>query len=262
MIKWSFIVVLGVFTFPFFVLILWSFSHGWASDALLPGALGLRGWAYLFSPYSRMLSSLAVSVIISSMVTITALLISIPAGKALGLYHFRGKAIVEVIVMAPIIIPTITVGMGIHTLFIKYSLADTVLGVVLVQLPIVLPYGIRIFASIYKAVGTKWNEQAKVLKANKLQVFVYATLPFLFQGIASASVLMFNVSFSQYFLIYLIGGGNIITLPLLIFPFVNSGDRVIASGMSLVFIMISLLLMVFIERTISEQKYKEDIYYL
>lgn len=254
-------VLLGGFVFPFLVLILWSFSNGWASDALLPSALGLRGWRYLLAPGSRLLSSLSVSILISGTVTLIALVLSIPAGKALGLYRFKGKNIVEIVILSPVIIPALTVGMGIHVLFIRYGLADTFIGVILAHLPVTLPYGIRIFASVYKALGVKWEEQAQVLKAGKRQAFFYITLPFLYPGIVSAGALMFNVSFSQYFLTYLIGGGNIITLPLLLFPFVNSGDRVIASAISLVFVVTSLIVMLIIERMLSNNVPKNISYY-
>lgn len=254
--------ILSALLFPFLVLLTWSFSQGWAADDLFPSGLGLRGWSYLFSPHSRMLSSLGISVLISLLVTGIALLLCIPAGKALGLYSFPGKNLIEILVLAPIIIPVITVGMGLHMVFIKYGLADTLTGIILVHLPVVLPYGIRIFASIYKALGTKWEEQAQVLKASRWQRFFYVTLPFLFPGIVAAGVLMFNVSFSQYFLTYLIGGGKIITLPLLLFPFVNSGDRVVAAGLSLVFILTSLLLMLILEKAIANQEQQADFYYL
>lgn len=73
---------------------------------------------------------------------------------------------------------------------------------------------------------------------------------------------MFNVSFSQYFLTYLIGGGKVMTLPLLLFPFVNGGDRVIASGLSLVLTMTSLILMLLVEKIITNKEHIQDVYYL
>ncbi|MCB8814820.1 ABC transporter permease [Desulfosporosinus shakirovi] len=254
--------ILLVLILPFLVLIIWSFSQGWASNALLPNEFGLRGWRYLFSQQSRMLSSLGMSILISLVVTGFGMILSIPAGKALGLYIFPGKRLIELLVLAPTIIPTIAVGMGIQIAFIRYGLADTLLGVILVHLPLVLPYGIRIFASIYKALGTKWEDQAKILKANGWQRFWFTSLPFLYPGMISAGVLMFNVSFSQYFLTYLIGGGKIMTLPILLFPFVNSGDRVMASGLSLIFILSSLILMLIIERVITDSEEKTNVYYL
>lgn len=248
--------------FPILVLVIWSFSQGWPIDRLLPSEWGLRGWRYLFSPKSKMLSSLGLSAFISLTVTFLALLLSIPAGKALGIYDFKGKRLVEVLVLAPLIIPPITVGMGIQMFFIRYGLTDTVLGVILVHLPVVLPYGIRIFASVYKALGLKWEEQAQILKANGWQRFRYVTLPFLYPGIIAAGVLMFNVSFSQYFLTFLIGGGKVLTLPVLLFPFVNSGDRVIAAGLGLVVIATSLIFMFIIEKVLGDSEQEINYYYL
>lgn len=256
------LMIFMVLVFPFLVLLLWSFSQGWNANALFPKEFGLRGWSYLFSPESKMLSSLGTSTLISLAVTVLALLLSIPAGKALGVYEFKGKKFVEIVVLAPLIIPTITVGMGIQIVFIRYGLTDTLFGVILVHLPIVLPYGIRIFASIYKAMGTKWEEQAQVLKAKPWQRFWYATLPFLYPGIISAGVLMFNVSFSQYFLTYLIGGGKILTLPILLFPFVNSGDRVLASGLGLVIVATSVVFMLVIEKMVAGPDQETNFYYL
>lgn len=247
---------------PLSVLVVWSFSQGWPADRLLPEQWGFRGWLYLFSPKSKMLASLGLSLFISLTVTLIAMLLSIPAGKAMGIFEFRGKRLVEILILAPLIIPTITVGMGLQLAFIRYGLTDTVWGVILVHLPVVLPYGIRIFASIYKATGLKWEEQAQVLKANSWQRFRYVTLPFLYPGIIAAGVLMFNVSFSQYFLTYLIGGGNVLTLPVLLFPFVNSGDRVIAAGLGLVVVSVSLIFMFMMEKLLGDTEQDNSFYYL
>lgn len=254
--------ILMFILFPILILVVWSFSQGWPADHLFPSQWGLRGWRHLFSPKSKMLASLGLSAFISLTVTLLALLLSIPAGKILGIYNFKGKRLVEILVLAPLIIPTVTVGMGIQLAFIRYGLADTVLGVILVHLPVVLPYGIRIFAGIYKALGLKWEEQAQILKANSWQRFRYVTLPFLYPGIVAAGVLMFNVSFSQYFLTYLIGGGKVLTLPLLLFPFINSGDRVIAAGLGLVIVTVSLIFMFIIEKMLGDSDQQINFYYL
>jgi len=247
---------------PFGILFLWAFTQSWSVGEVFPDQWGLRGWFYLFNPHNKILASLGTSILLSLLVTFAATLISIPAGKALGLYEFPGKTLVELLILAPIIIPPITVGMGIHVIFIKYGLTDTFLGVMLVHLPVVLPYGIRIFASIYKALGHKWEEQGRVLKANSIKRFIYITLPFLRPGLISGGILMFNVSFSQYFLTFLIGGGKVITLPILLFPYVNSGDRVLASTISLIFIITALLFMFIVEKVIKDQGQQSEFYYL
>jgi putative spermidine/putrescine transport system permease protein len=254
--------LLAFLLLPFLVLLLWAFTRQWPAASIFPSQFGLRGWSYVFAPYSKVLSSLWLSVLLSLAVTVLSILISFPAGKALGLDDFPGKSVVEILVLAPIIIPPIAVGMGLDTTFIKYGLTDTFVGVLLVQLVVVLPYGIRIFASAYKAIGRKWDDQARVLKASWWQRFIWVTLPFMYPALAASIFLMFNVSFSQYFLTFLIGGGQVVTLPLLLFPYLDGGDRVIASAISLLFIVAALSLTIVIENTMGDRKEQSELYYL
>lgn len=247
---------------PFLILFLWSFCQSWLAGEVLPSQWGLRGWCFIMQPHSKVIHSLFVSISLSTVVTFIALLISIPAGKALALYDFPGKGIVELLILAPIIVPSIAVGMGIHLTFIKYGLADNFWGVVFVHLTMALPYSVRVFTSIFKAMGTKWDEQSKILKASSWQRFRYITWYFLKPGLITGSALVFNVSFSQYFLTFLIGGGRVVTLPIILFPFVNSGDRVIASVVSIIFIITSLIFMAIVERSISDSNKQAEFYYL
>ena len=67
----------------------------------------------------------------------------------------------------------------------------------------------------------------------------------------------FIISFSQYFLTLIIGGGNVITYPLVMFPYIQSGDRTLSSLYSIVFIIISLIRVVLIEKSL-ESYYLKD----
>lgn len=247
---------------PFIVLILWSITQTWNPGDILPTEYGLRGWRYIFEPHSKVWHSLFVSLTLSTLVTVVSLIISIPAGKAIALYDFAGKSAIETLILAPIIVPPIAVGMGIHLSFIKYGLADSFLGVLLIHLTVTLPYSVRIFISVFKAAGSKWDDQGKTLKANGWKRFRYITWYLIKPGLVTGSALVFNVSFSQYFLTFLIGGGKVMTLPIILFPFVNSGDRVLASTMSLIFILSSLAFMMIAEKFIEDSRKQTEFYYL
>jgi putative spermidine/putrescine transport system permease protein len=58
----------------------------------------------------------------------------------------------------------------------------------------------------------------------------------------------FIISWSQYVLTLLMGGGEVITLPVLLFAFANSGDNPITAALSLVFIAPVFLLFLFTAR--------------
>lgn len=230
------ITLVGGLLLPFIPLIIWSFSHRWYFPALLPSEWGLRAWQYVFSPGSRVLPALVYSSLIGLAVTGLAALIGIPAGRALGLYRFRGKRWIEFFILIPTIVPTLAAAMGIHVAFIRYGLADTLVGVILVHLIPVTPYMALIMSSVFANYNPEYEEQARTLGARPLQVFVHVTWPAIWPGVLVGSLFAFVISWSQYTLTLIIGGGQIITLPMLLFAFTNSGDNPVTAALSVVFI--------------------------
>lgn len=222
---------------PFMPLILWSFSQRWLFPSLLPEEWGLRAWRYLLSPGVQLGKAVATSLGIGCAVTLLALLAGLPAGRVLGLYHFRGKMLVQYLVLSPAIVPGFAAAMGIHVLFIRYGLADTLAGVVLVQLIPVLPYVVLILSGVFANYNVEAEEEARTLGARPWQVFCYVTLPTILPGILAAGLFAFMISWGQYLLTLLIGGGQVLTLPILLLNFVNSGDYALASALSLVLIL-------------------------
>jgi putative spermidine/putrescine transport system permease protein len=152
--------------------------------------------------------------------------------------------------------------MGIHINFMLLGLADKLIGVILVHLIPTLPYSIRIMTHTFEGLGDKFEAQARVLGAGPLQRFIHITLPLISPGLFSAGILVFIISFSQYLLTFLIGGGRIITFTMLLFPLVNSGDRMLAAVYSLVFIVAALIFTLLMERVLVDPEQKTDHFYI
>jgi putative spermidine/putrescine transport system permease protein len=155
----------------------------------------------------------------------------------LGLYRFRGKTLVQFLILAPAIVPGFAAAMGIHVLFIRYGLADTLAGVALVQLIPVMPYVVLILAGVFANYPVEAEEAARTLGARPWQVLLYVMLPSIRSGVIAAGLFAFMISWGQYLLTLLIGGGQVLTLPILLLNFVNSGDYPLASALSLVLIL-------------------------
>ncbi len=233
---------------PFLPLLMWSISFRWFFPALLPEQFSLRAWRYLASPASNVIPAFGNSLVVGLSVTTVSILIGIPAGRALGLYKFRGKSVVEFLILAPTIVPTLAVAMGIHVAFIRYGLSDTRFGVILVHLIPVTPYMVLIMASTFANYNVEYEEQARTLGASPVQVFRHVTLPTIFPGLMVASLFAFLISWSQYILTVLIGGGNVITLPMLLFSFATSTDNGITAALSIVFIAPAILFLIVTSR--------------
>ena len=70
-------------------------------------------------------------------------------------------------------------------------------------------------------------------------------LPLTGPGIVVAGLFAFLLSWSQYLATLIIGGGKVITLPVLLFALIGSGDRPVAAAVSLVFVAPAFLALLF-----------------
>ena len=233
------IFVLLFFCLPFAILLLQSFSAGWQWPRLLPGTFSWRAWQSLFRE-PRMIPAISITLLIGLAVSLINLILGIPAGKGLAHYRFRGKSLVEAVFLLPLLIPTLAVVMGIHIFMIRVGLTNTVWGVILVHVIPTLPYTIRIFRHAFENLGSKWEEQAATLGASQLTIYRTVWLPLLIPSIHSALMLSFVISLSQYALTAIIGGGNVVTLAMVYFPYFQSSNRSVLACFTVIFALLPL----------------------
>ena len=236
---------------PLVPLAIWSFARGWRFPDLLPQAWSLQAWTYALSDTSGVLDSLALTIGISLGVTVLSVIVGVPAGRALGMYRFRGKQVVELMILAPLIVPGIAVALGIHSVFISLGLTNTVAGVMLVHLVPTLPYMVLVMAGIFANLDADLEQQARSLGAGPVATFWHVTLPAIMPGIVVGGMFAFLVSWSQYVLTLLIGGGRVVTLPLLLFNFATSGRNDIAGAIAMIYILPGIVILLFTARHLS-----------
>ena len=235
--------------FPFLVLVLWSFSARWFYPQLWPDQWGLRAWQYIIGVAgSQIISGLVQSILVALATAVVSIGVGVPAGRALGLYNFKGKDLISVMLMLPVIVPPLCVAMGLHWWFIKLGLAETFIGVVLVHLTFCLPYSIFVMWGVFSNYNPDYENQARSLGASSRKIVLRVMLPLTLPGIIVAGLFSFLLSWSQYLSTLIIGGGRITTLPILLFALMGSGDRPVAAAVSIVFVAPAFLALLFSAR--------------
>jgi putative spermidine/putrescine transport system permease protein len=236
---------------PLVPLALWSFARGWFFPNLLPKTWTLQAWEYALSGTSGVVQGLWLTVWIALVTTALSILVGIPAGRALGLYRFRGKEIIELVILAPVIVPGIAVVLGIHSVMVGLGLTNTVTGVILVHLVPTLPYMILVMSGIFANFDPAFEAQARSLGASAAKTFWYVTLPAILPGIIVGGLFAFLVSWSQYILTLMIGGGRVVTLPLLLFNFATSGRNDITGAIGMIYILPGVIILILTARHLS-----------
>lgn len=243
-------ILLGVIV-PMIPQLVWAFSHRWLYPDVVPSEWSMRAWEYIVNPNTKVLSSTLNSLLIALSVTAISILVGVPAGKALGMYKFRGKGIVELIILSPSIIPGLAVTMGMQVIFIRMGLTDTMFGVILVHLIPTIPYMTISMSGVFANYDPAYEEQARSLGANSITTFFIITVPTVMPGIVTGGMFAFLISWGQYILTVIIGGGRVITLPLLLFSFAGSGDFPVTSAMSIIFLLPSIIILTITSKFLS-----------
>ena len=209
-------------------LVVWVFTERWAWPGLFPQVLSDRAVMEIVRRKGELFSLMASSIMISSVVAVLSAAIGVLTSRALILYRFRGKDLMSFLTVLPLMVPATVFAMGIQITFIRMGLNNTVAGVILAHLIYSLPYAVRLIMDGTRAVGIALEEQARVLGAGPFQAYI--------------------VSFSQYFLTLLLGGGRIKTFAVVMVPYLQSGSRNIACVYSILFMGITLLVFAVFER--------------
>jgi putative spermidine/putrescine transport system permease protein len=233
--------IVMVILMPLIPIVIWAFGSGWFYPSLLPSEFSLRAWNYVLSPASHAADATVTGGLIAITATLLSILIGIPAGRALGLHKFRGKTLVEFLILAPVIVPGIAVVMGIHVVFIRLGLASTWIGVTLAHLISTTPYVVTVMSSVFSNYQPEFEEQARTLGANSLQTFIHVTFPAILPGVLVAGMFAFIISWGTYIVTLLISGGKVITVPLLLVNFASGNDNTVTAALCLLFVAPSIL---------------------
>lgn len=230
---------------PLLVMAVWVFTERWAWPDLAPQVLSLRALREAFHSSRQLFRVMLSSVFISSAVGLFSMIIGLMTTRAMQFSDHRAKNLISFFATLPLLVPVTVFAMGIQTGFIRMGLNNKVSGVILAHLICSLPYAVHLIADGAQALGLGLEDQARVLGASSWQAFRMVTLPLLAPSLLSAFAMAYIVSFSQYFLTLLIGGGQVKTFAIIMVPYLQGGERNIASIYSVIFLAVTLPVLLF-----------------
>ncbi|MEI3218709.1 MAG: ABC transporter permease subunit [Lachnoclostridium sp.] len=236
-----------VIIIPILTLLIWTFTERWASPDLWPQVFSTRALDEILGRKIELLRVFMSSIMISLVVATLSIIVGTMTARAIVFYEFKGKNLAWFFSILPFMVPATVFAIGIPPTFIKLGLNNTIPGVIISHLICSLPYAVRLLMDGTIAVGNGLEEPARVLGTSAWKAFVKVTLPVLAPVMLSSFSMAYIVSFSQYFLTLLIGGGRIKTFTIVMVPYLQGGNRNIACVYSTIFFGITLLIFAFFE---------------
>lgn len=221
---------------PIATLVLQALADRWFGTAVLPQDLGLRGVRRAIAD-PAITSAVRNSLVVALAVVAVALALAWPAARALAL---DGRRSLQLLLLAPLLVPPLAIGEGLSPWLLRLGIADTLGAIVLAHLVTVLPYVTLALVPAFTPQVLALEQTATTLGAGAVLRLRTVTLPAVRRHLALALALGFTVSWSQYGTSLVVGGG-IPMLPVVLVPFVRS-DRQIATVLDLIFLAPPLLL--------------------
>ncbi|AHC15681.1 ABC transporter permease [Salinispira pacifica] len=230
------------FLLPLFYLLVRSFAGVWSFPSLLPDSWSVRAWRYFGEYSAEIFSALGSSVLYSFTAALLSLAIALFPARVLARRKFRGRIIVESLMLAPLVIPALVFTLGIYPYLLRSGTADSFAAVAGVLAIINYPYMLRSLTSGFESYGPGLDTAARMLGAGMLRRLRDIHLPQLLPAILAGATVVFLASFTEYFVVFLVGGGRVPSFAGYLLPLLRSSEWSISSLMTLMFLAIPLAL--------------------
>ncbi len=225
----------------FILSLLFSIVVAYPFPMIIPKSYSLDYFFNLILNNNIFLESLISSIILGSLCAVISTFFGFLIGRGLVRLSFRGKTLLIGFFTIPLLFPAISLFVGIHMLMLRISLANTLVGVLFAQLFLTLPYSINIAITFWSGISKDYENISEILGASPLYTFRKILLPLLSSGIALSLSITFLVSLSEYFATFLIGGGVVVTLSGIYYPFIAGFDLQNSALISITFLLINLI---------------------
>jgi putative spermidine/putrescine transport system permease protein len=165
---------------------------------------------------------LVVTIQVSLSVVVISALVGVPAAYVLARRNFPLKRLVMLVFLLPVMVPPIAYGIPLATVLYTYHMANSLTGVILVNLVPAVPFVILTMTPFIEQIDPKVESAARMCGARTYQVFLRILAPLLVPGILAASVLVLVRTVGMFELTYLVAGTDSQTLVVKLFNSMNA----------------------------------------
>ena len=163
---------------------------------------------------------------------------------ALGLARSRvfGRRLAFGVLVAPIVIPTVIVAVGVYLIALKYHLVSTYTGFIITYTCLGLPFVLIPVYARLQSYDDRLDLASASLGSTRWQTFWSVTFPLILPGILSGALFAFITAFDETVIALFLVGPSLKTFPVAIFEGVlDTIDPTVAAASSMLLIFTTLI---------------------
>jgi len=214
------VVILWLFL-PILVLMLFGFNDTHGRYNIVWSGFTLKWFTHPFN-----IPTLNAAAVTSMWTALTATAISTTLGTMLALashrYDFRGKSIIDSVLIMNIAASEVVVGSALLTLFVTYGVGLGATTIVMAQVMFSIPFVAVTVRARLAGFDPALEEAAQDLGASPFATFFLVTLPVIFPGVLAAALLALAICLDDYVITSFVSG-NTQTFPLWVYGATREG---------------------------------------
>ena len=200
--------------------------------------------------------AVGLSLAVAAGTAVVSTAIALPAALGLVRGRFRGRALVELLLRAPLQIPYIVAGIAFLQTYYAVAaitglqLRGSYAGLVLGHVFLATPYAIGSIAAVLARFNPRLEEAAANLGASPWRAFWRVTMPIILPGVYGGALYAFIVSFGEVPVALFLGGPERTTFPVEMFASMQFDFSPALLAVSTAMLMLSFAVLILIQRSI------------
>jgi len=164
--------------------------------------------------------------------------------------RFPGKSAVNALVLSPLIVPVIIIAIGMFSLFVRWKITGSIVGLVLAHTALAVPFVVINVATSLRTIDRNLELAAMNLGADPVRTFRRVTLPLILPGVLAGGLFAFITSWDEVVVSIFLTTARFRTLPVEMWEQVRQvvDPTVAAVATTLLAVTTSLLLLVLVVR--------------
>ncbi|MGA7149554.1 MAG: carbohydrate ABC transporter permease [Microbacterium sp.] len=138
------------------------------------------------------------SYIVAGSVTVLTLLVAIQAAYAFSRFEFRGKRVLNVVIVSVQAVPPITLLIPYFGLVVALGLYNTYPGLIFTYMVFTLPYAIIMMTGYFNTIPRELDEAVRMDGAGSFTALWRVIVPISVPGIVSVGIYTFMIAWNEY----------------------------------------------------------------
>jgi len=224
------------FVIPLVATVLQSFS---STLSVIPEQFTLKWYTLKFN---SVIGSLGVTLLIAVCSSILSLLYTLPAVYAVARRDFRGRGLLNQMLILPILIPGIVLGLALMQLFKGAGLPPItpLLVLIVIHSVMAIPFIARPLNASFRQADVTLEEAAKTLGADEIVTFRDVIIPSITPGILSGLFLAFSRSTGDFVVTLFFATPDVVPLSVRVYQSTSYGLPQLTSAVTVTLLVVSL----------------------